>query len=127
MKRSLSVALFACVVVCALAASGSFVPAGEGAGGGEGGAGGGGAAAGPPPEAAATPQRDERLWRRALELQKKAVVIDGHNDIPTIMVDEDYDIGVPSAGKYHTDIARLKQPRRTRPSSPNASDARGTT
>ena len=61
------------------------------------------------PQAGATPQRDERLWRRALELQRKAIVVDGHNDIPTIMVDEDYDIGVPSAGKYHTDIARLKQ------------------
>src|SRR5919112_123734 len=61
------------------------------------------------PQASPTPARDERLWRRALALQKKAIVVDGHNDIPTIMADEDYDIGVPSAGKYHTDIPRLKQ------------------
>jgi membrane dipeptidase len=61
------------------------------------------------PQASPTPPRDERLWKRALALHKKAIVIDGHNDIPTIMVDEDYDIGTPSAGKYHTDIARLKQ------------------
>jgi membrane dipeptidase len=61
------------------------------------------------PQASATPQRDEKLWKRALALQKKAIVVDGHNDIPTIMADEDYDIGVSSAGKYHTDIARLKQ------------------
>jgi membrane dipeptidase len=61
------------------------------------------------PQATPTPQRDERLWKRALALHKKAVVIDGHNDIPTIMADEDYDIGTPSAGKYHTDIPRLKQ------------------
>ncbi|MDT5295165.1 MAG: rane dipeptidase [Acidobacteriota bacterium] len=56
-----------------------------------------------------TPQRDERLWKRALAIHRKAIIVDGHNDIPTIMVDEDYDIGTPSAGKYHTDIPRLKQ------------------
>src|SRR3954466_13314357 len=61
------------------------------------------------PQASPTPSRDERLWRRALALQKKAIVVDGHNDIPTIMADEDYDIGVSSVGKYHADIARLKQ------------------
>ena len=63
----------------------------------------------PAPQASATPVRDEKLWKRALALQKKAIVVDGHNDIPTIMADEDYDIGVTSVGKYHTDIARLKQ------------------
>src|ERR1043166_3807149 len=61
------------------------------------------------PQASATPARDEKLWRRALALQKRAIVVDGHNDIPTIMADEDYDIGVSSVGKYHTDIPRLKQ------------------
>ncbi|HEX8190143.1 MAG TPA: dipeptidase, partial [Pyrinomonadaceae bacterium] len=63
----------------------------------------------PAPQATPTPPRDEKLWKRALALQKKAIVVDGHNDIPTIMADEDYDIGVSSAGKYHTDIPRLKQ------------------
>ncbi len=63
----------------------------------------------PAPQAGATPVRDEKLWKRALTLQKKAIVLDGHNDIPTFMADEDYDIGVSSVGKYHTDIARLKQ------------------
>ncbi|HEX7318410.1 MAG TPA: dipeptidase [Pyrinomonadaceae bacterium] len=63
----------------------------------------------PAPQAGATPVRDEKLWKRAVALQKKAIVVDGHNDIPTIMADEDYDIGVPSTGKYHTDIPRLKQ------------------
>ena len=63
------------------------------------------------PAAQASPKqaRDEKLWRRALALQKRAIVVDGHNDIPTIMADEDYDIGVSSTGKYHTDIARLKK------------------
>ncbi len=63
----------------------------------------------PAPQAGATPVRDEKLWKRALALQKRAIVVDGHNDIPTIMADEDYDIGVSSVGKYHTDIPRLKQ------------------
>jgi membrane dipeptidase len=61
------------------------------------------------PQASPTPVRDEKLWKRAVALQKRAIVVDGHNDIPTIMADEDYDIGVSSVGKYHTDIARLKQ------------------
>jgi membrane dipeptidase len=55
------------------------------------------------------PARDERLWKRAQELHRKAFVIDGHNDITEIMVDTGYDIGTPSVGKYHTDLARLGQ------------------
>src|SRR5215213_7365553 len=61
------------------------------------------------PQASPTPVRDEKLWKRTAALQKRAIVVDGHNDIPTFMADEDYDIGVSSVGKYHTDIARLKQ------------------
>ncbi len=53
--------------------------------------------------------RDERLWKRALALHRRAVVVDGHNDVTSYMVDEDYDLGVSSVGKYHTDLARLKQ------------------
>ena len=52
--------------------------------------------------------RDERLWKKALEIHRKAIVIDGHNDITEIMVDTGYDLGTPSKGKYHTDLARLK-------------------
>src|SRR5437868_4422454 len=59
--------------------------------------------------ASPTPQRDERLWQRAMAIHRKAIIVDGHNDIPTIMVDENYDLGTPSAGKYHTDLKRLKQ------------------
>jgi membrane dipeptidase len=58
---------------------------------------------------AAAPQRDERLWRRALLIHRKAIVVDGHNDITTPMVDEGYDLATPSLGKYHTDIARMKE------------------
>jgi membrane dipeptidase len=53
--------------------------------------------------------RDEKLWKRALDIQSKSIVIDTHNDILSIMFDENYDIGVSSVGKYHTDLARMKQ------------------
>lgn len=53
--------------------------------------------------------RDERLWKKALEIQRKAIIVDGHNDITEIMVDTGYDLGTSSVGKYHTDLARLKQ------------------
>ena len=62
------------------------------------------ATATPPP-----PQRDERLWRKALAIHRKAIVVDGHNDITSPMIDEGYDLGTPSVGKYHTDLARMKQ------------------
>ncbi|MGI8848770.1 MAG: membrane dipeptidase [Pyrinomonadaceae bacterium] len=48
-------------------------------------------------------------------MHQKAIVIDGHNDIPSPMVDEDFDLGTNSVGKFHrdgdpfhTDIARFK-------------------
>lgn len=52
--------------------------------------------------------RDERVWREAQRIHSRALVIDTHNDITSPMVDEDYDIGTPSRGKHHTDIARMK-------------------
>ncbi len=56
-----------------------------------------------------TPARDEKLWKRALDIQRKSIVVDSHNDILSIMFDENYDLGVSSVGKYHTDLARMKQ------------------
>jgi membrane dipeptidase len=55
------------------------------------------------------PPRDEKLWRKALDLQRKSIVVDTHNDVLSYMTDENYDIAVSSVGKYHTDIARMKQ------------------
>jgi microsomal dipeptidase-like Zn-dependent dipeptidase len=59
---------------------------------------------------------DPKVWARALKIHKKAIVIDGHNDIPSPMVDEDFDLATDSVGKFHrdgdpfhTDLARLKQ------------------
>lgn len=53
--------------------------------------------------------RDEKLWKKALDIQRKSIVVDTHNDILTMMIDDNYDLGVSSVGKYHTDIARMKQ------------------
>ncbi|HEY0083985.1 MAG TPA: membrane dipeptidase, partial [Pyrinomonadaceae bacterium] len=61
------------------------------------------------PRPAASGERDARLWQKTLKLQRSAIVVDSHNDILTFMFDENYDLGQSSVGKYHTDIARMKQ------------------
>src|SRR5256714_1246931 len=113
MNRTLRVALLLAVVASALAASASSLISSEAAHAGSSAArrtqASARAAASQTPQPAATPQRDERLWKRALAIHRKAIIVDGHNDLPTIMVDENYDLGTPSAGKYHTDLQRLKQ------------------
>jgi membrane dipeptidase len=53
--------------------------------------------------------RDEKLWKKALEIQRKSIVVDTHNDVLSFMTDDNYDLGVSSVGKYHTDLARMKQ------------------
>jgi membrane dipeptidase len=60
-------------------------------------------------KAKSTTPRDEKLWKKALDIQRKSIVVDTHNDILTMMIDDNYDLGVSSVGKYHTDIARMKQ------------------
>ena len=59
---------------------------------------------------------DPRLWEKALKIHRKAIIIDGHNDITGAMVDQDFDLSNDSRGRiqisgdpYHTDISRLKQ------------------
>ena len=59
---------------------------------------------------------DPKIWAQAQKIHKKAIIIDGHNDIPSPMVDEDFDLGTNSVGKlhrdgdpFHTDLARFKQ------------------
>ena len=52
---------------------------------------------------------DAALWRRALAIHRSAIVVDTHNDILSMMTDDNYDLGVSSVGKYHTDFARMKQ------------------
>jgi membrane dipeptidase len=56
-----------------------------------------------------TEPRDEKLWKRALEIQKKAIVIDTHNDITTPMTNDDYDLSGTPPVPYRTSIERMKQ------------------
>lgn len=59
---------------------------------------------------------DPKLWQRALAIHKKAIIIDGHNDITSPLVDEDFDLTTSSVGKFHkeggdpfhTDLNRMK-------------------
>ena len=59
---------------------------------------------------------DPKLWARALAIHKSAIIVDGHNDIPSPMYDEDYDLATPTVGKFHkdgdpfhTDLQRFRQ------------------
>ncbi|MGQ0542829.1 MAG: dipeptidase [Blastocatellia bacterium] len=59
---------------------------------------------------------DPALWARALKIHKKAIIIDGHNDITQPMVDQDFNLAEDSNGRlrpggdpYHTDLNRLKK------------------
>jgi membrane dipeptidase len=59
---------------------------------------------------------DPRVWDEALKIHRKAIIVDGHNDIPGPLVDEDFDLATNSIGRFqknggtpfHTDLARLK-------------------
>lgn len=58
---------------------------------------------------------DPVLWAKALKIHRKAIIVDGHNDITSPMVDEDLDLSTNTLGKYHadgdpfhTDLARFK-------------------
>ncbi len=58
---------------------------------------------------------DPQIWKRAMAIHKKAIVVDGHNDITSPMVDEDFDLATNSIGKFHaegdpfhTDLGRFK-------------------
>lgn len=58
---------------------------------------------------------DAKLWTQALKIHKKAIIIDGHNDITSPMVDEDFDLASDSRGKshkdgdpFHSDLSRFK-------------------
>ncbi|HUR98705.1 MAG TPA: dipeptidase [Pyrinomonadaceae bacterium] len=58
---------------------------------------------------------DPKIWAQALKIHRKAIIVDGHNDIPSPMVDDDFDLATSSVGKFHndgdpfhTDLARFK-------------------
>jgi membrane dipeptidase len=60
---------------------------------------------------------DPKIWAQALKIHKKAIIVDGHNDIPSPMVDDDFDLSTDSRGKihptdgtpYHSDLSRFKE------------------
>jgi membrane dipeptidase len=58
---------------------------------------------------AAAQTRDERLWQRALQIHRRAIVIDTHNDVTTPMTNDDFDLSGTPPAPYHTNIARMKQ------------------
>src|SRR5688572_15696602 len=58
---------------------------------------------------------DPKVWAEALKIHRRAIIVDGHNDITGPMVDEDFDLATNTVGKYHkdgdpfhTDLARMK-------------------
>ena len=62
-----------------------------------------------PPKSSSRSTRDEALWQRALAIQRRAVVVDTHNDITTPMTNDDYDLSGTPPTPYRTSIERLKK------------------
>ncbi|HEX8888994.1 MAG TPA: dipeptidase [Pyrinomonadaceae bacterium] len=53
--------------------------------------------------------RDEKLWRKAQEIHRRAIVIDTHNDVTTPMVNDDYDLSGTPPVPYRTSLERMRQ------------------
>jgi membrane dipeptidase len=53
--------------------------------------------------------RDERLWQRALQIHRRAIVIDTHNDVTTPMTNDDFDLSGTPPTPYRTNIERMKK------------------
>jgi membrane dipeptidase len=56
-----------------------------------------------------TPPRDERLWQRALQIHRRAIVIDTHNDVTTPMTNDDYDLSGSPPVPYRTSLESMKR------------------
>ncbi len=61
----------------------------------------------PTPAANAEPPKNETLEERAARLHKEAIIVDGHNDIPSVMLAGNVDLASPGK-RTHTDLARMK-------------------
>lgn len=64
------------------------------------------APAAPPPRRAA-----ESLEQRAARLHREAIIVDGHDDIPSVILGSGFDLGdsgTTDAARTHTDLARMK-------------------
>ncbi|HKR22380.1 MAG TPA: dipeptidase [Pyrinomonadaceae bacterium] len=55
------------------------------------------------------PARDEKLWQRALQIHRRAIVVDTHNDITTPMTNNFFDLGGTPPAPYRTNIERMKK------------------
>ena len=53
--------------------------------------------------------RDEKLWQRALQIHRRAIVVDTHNDVTTPMTNNYFDLNGPPPVPYRTNIERMKQ------------------
>ncbi len=49
------------------------------------------------------PDADTKIWAQAVKIHKNAVIVDGHNDIPSPLTDDDFDLATNSTGKFHND------------------------
>jgi membrane dipeptidase len=59
---------------------------------------------------------DPVIWQKALKIHKKAIIVDGHNDVTSPMVDEDLNLASDTRGKFtkgggplHSDLSRFKE------------------
>lgn len=53
------------------------------------------------------PRPGETLEEHAARLHRQAIIVDGHNDIPSVILGSNYDLGTRST-RTHTDLARMK-------------------
>lgn len=59
---------------------------------------------------------DPQVWAEAIKIHRRAIIVDGHNDIPSPMVDDDFNLATNSVGQFHktdgtpfhTDLGRFK-------------------
>ena len=59
------------------------------------------------PEVSAKPPPNETAEQRAERLHKGAIIVDGHDDITSIILSTGFDLAKPN-GKTHTDLPRMK-------------------
>src|SRR5918996_6312946 len=53
--------------------------------------------------------RNVKLWQRALQIHRRAIVIDTHNDVTTPMTNNYFDLNGAPPVPYRTNIERMKQ------------------
>ena len=53
------------------------------------------------------PRAGETLEDRATRIHREAIIVDGHNDIPSVILPSNLDLGTKST-RTHTDLARMK-------------------